>query len=76
MTGKMRDIIEFLKGRTEFTSPAEIGQFFGRASGRNLHSAWASPACLRLVKSGILERNSRGWYRIKEAAEGRKEDGK
>ncbi len=42
-------------------SPTGIGCDMGHAD-RN--SSWASPKCLRLVAMGLLERNSRGCYRV------------
>ncbi len=54
-------IVDFLKGKC-WTSPTRIGNAYG---GGQCHSSWASPKCLRLVEMGLLERDDRGWYRLK-----------
>ena len=62
-------IMQYLKDM-DFTSPTEIGDAYGEYKhGRGhfktgYHSAWASPRCLKLVDSGVLERNDKGHYRI------------
>jgi hypothetical protein len=57
-------ITDKLKGR-DWTSPTWIGQHAGK-QGYCSASAWASPKCKKLVKSGYLERNERGQYRLKD----------
>ena len=62
-------IVDYLVARKEadhgssFVSPTTIGT----ACGEVVHpTQWASEKCLRLVVLGILERSSRGWYKICE----------
>ena len=66
MAGKWdAGVLGVLQGR-DWTSPTTIAYLVRNRSG--VHSSWASPICLRLVKAGKLERNERGHYRIKESA--------
>ena len=53
-------VIGYLQGR-DWTSPTELGRVLW---GKGHHSSSASPVCLRLVKEGKLERNTKGHYRI------------
>lgn len=53
-------ILKYLRGK-EWTSPTEIG----KAYRKGLHSAWASPRCRKLVEKGLLERNAKGWYKLR-----------
>lgn len=62
MTKTKQFILSYLKGK-EFTSPTEIGSAYCQG----LHSAWASPKCLSLTKEGYLERNDKGWYKLKHS---------
>lgn len=58
MTAEQRWILAFLKGK-DWTSPTEIGREYGRLTGSPyMHSAWASPKCLKMVEAGLLERNN------------------
>ena len=65
-------IVHYLKDMDyfTFTSPTEIGEAYGEYKHGHghfktgYHSAWASPRCLKLVDSGVLERNDKGHYRI------------
>ena len=67
-TTKQRAIYAYLQGkeRKDWTSPTTIGHDVG---GGIRHSSWASPICLRMVRSGLLERSGGGWYRIAEKSE-------
>lgn len=55
-------IMKYLDGK-DWTSPTEIGHALHPT--RMYGSPWASPKCKYLVDNGFLERNSKGWYRIK-----------
>lgn len=58
-------VIAFLKGK-DFVSPTVIGKAHAAQFGysNTHHSSWTSRICLKLVKEGILERNSKGHYRL------------
>ncbi len=71
MTKKEKFIYDYLfENKDRFVSPTEIGEAYGlfkfKGSGvpNCYHSAVASPVCLRLVKSGQLERNAKGHYKF------------
>lgn len=64
MTKTQQWIINYLQGK-DWTSPTEIGAAYGAEHGKSgYHSSWASPKCLVLVQKGLLERSSRGFYRL------------
>jgi len=68
MTDTQQFIISYLLKVREnegdrFVSPTEIGGKYRRG----YHSSWASPRCKKLVEMDYLERNHRGWYRIKRS---------
>jgi hypothetical protein len=73
MSEQMDLIIAFLVGK-DWTSPTEIGRMYTEYGIREgfldkwklYHSSWASPKCKRLVEEGYLERNEKGWYRLKK----------
>ena len=60
-------ILSYLRGRS-WTSPTEIGNAYGKSikahDPERYHSSWASPKCKRLVQEGLVERSSRGHYRL------------
>ena len=58
-------ICSFLKDK-DFTSPSVIGRAHADARGirSGNHHSWASPICKRMVDDGLLERNSKGHYRL------------
>lgn len=67
LTENEEKIIKYLTGKRFFTSPTVIGRMVGGRSKRGFirHSAWASPICKCLVEKGLLERNEKGWYKVK-----------
>lgn len=65
MVGRAAEVLRYLRGR-DWTSPSQIGQ---DVWGWGYHSASASPVCRRLVARGLLERNTRGHYRLTPTAE-------
>lgn len=57
-------ILRFLFGK-DWTSPTSIGKAYGAENNKkDLHSAWASPKCKKLVGFGLLERSENGYYRL------------
>jgi hypothetical protein len=73
LTKKQQWMLEFLQGyekldHEHFVSPTEIGHLYGvKALGTDkLHSSTASPTLIKLVKMELVERNSKGHYRIKQ----------
>jgi len=75
LTKNEQRIVDFLSNdsfcpKSAWVSPTVIGEVVGGLmlpgySGGLRHSSWASPICLRLVRFGLLERNTKGHYRIK-----------
>ena len=67
LTEKEIWILNFLKTYPSvFLSPSYIGSQYGLSIGKlGFHSASASPTLLRLTKIGLIERNSKGHYKIK-----------
>lgn len=63
MIEKIEMAVEFIVKRNgnEWTSPTSIGN---HVCGTGAHSASGSPICKKAVELGIMERNSRGWYRV------------
>lgn len=63
-------IIAYLKDK-DYVSPSVIGLEHARTFGYTgaHHSCWASPICLRLVQKGVLARNDRGHYKLKQREE-------
>lgn len=62
-------VLAYLQGETRFISPTAMGRDHAIQTGSsspNHHSAWASPICKKLLNKGLLERNAKGHYRIKE----------
>lgn len=56
-------IIDYLEDYyPQFRSPTYIGE---DVRGIGFHSSWASPKCKHLVKTGLIERNDKGHYRLK-----------
>lgn len=57
---------DYLQSKSpEFVSPTEVGREVGLKLGKkDLHSAFGSPLCKRLVALGLAERNDQGHYRI------------
>lgn len=66
VSGRQEEVLEYLRGKG-WTSPTVIG---GAVWGGRHHSASAGPVCIRLVEKGLLSRNKRGHYRIKESEVG------
>lgn len=63
-------IVSFLSGK-DWTSPTSIGMAYGAVHNKkDIHSAWASPKCKKLVELGLLDRSENGHYRLKNQAEG------
>jgi hypothetical protein len=65
-TTSQQCVLDYLKDK-DFTSPSVIGSSHAREFGFNPwkhHSNWASPICKRLVERGLLERNSKGYYKL------------
>jgi predicted transcriptional regulator len=64
---RSKKILSYLmKRRSEgYISPSKIAARIGLQWGE---SNKISPNCLRMVEAGILERNEKGHYRIKEAS--------
>lgn len=62
MTNNENLIINYLKEKN-YISPTEIGNKLGPIGS---HFSWASPICLRLVKKGLLIRNLKGHYKLKD----------
>lgn len=61
LTDRQQKALDYLKKyRGYFICPTTIGRLFGG------HSAIGSPICKRLVEFGLVERNNKGCYRIKE----------
>lgn len=63
LTDYERMILYYLEGKG-FVSPTQIGKYLHPT--QMYGSPWASPKCLHLVELGLLERNSRGHYALKE----------
>jgi hypothetical protein len=59
LTQRQDAVIEYLKDKLWYVSPTEIGNLFGG------HSSIGSPICKSLVKIGRLERNKKGWYKLR-----------
>jgi DNA-binding IclR family transcriptional regulator len=72
LTRNEQEVMALMRSRTivtnDWISPTQIGNKL-RPS-RMSHSSWASPICKRLVNKGLLERNEKGWYRLKERQDG------
>lgn len=63
LTEKQEKILSYLAGRG-WTSPTEIGQKLFKKR-YDVASSHVSPTCKILVKLGLLERSSRGHYKVK-----------
>lgn len=65
MAEKEQLVLEYLRNTTAFVGPEEIGcaALYGS---KVTPSSWASPVCKSLVAKGLVERNEKGHYRIKE----------
>lgn len=76
LTKKQQWMLEFLQDyekldHERFVSPTEIGHAYGVKvlESQNLHSSTASPTLIKLVEFGLVERNKKGHYRIKQTDE-------
>ena len=70
LTNNEQGVLEYLRGK-EWVSPTQIGHEVGgriesHYGSRLRHSSWASPICLRLTNTGLLQRNDKGHYRNPE----------
>ena len=61
MSPNEEKVIEFMKGR-DFTGPSVMGM----AIFNKWESSRTSQVCKRLVKKGLMVRNDKGHYKIKE----------
>lgn len=61
-------ILEYLRENPGFQSPTTIGRAHAALvnGGPTHHSSWASPVLKRMVKKGLVQRNSKGQYQIKQ----------
>lgn len=70
MTKNEQWILEYLRENQGFNTPTAIGWAHAAAhpavSSCCHHSSWASPILKRLVAKGLVERNSKGHYRIND----------
>lgn len=69
MEEKKKLVLDYLatkRMRTgDWFSPTVIGEDVLSPSAATSGSSVASPVCKNLVKDGLVERNKRGWYRLK-----------
>lgn len=70
ITEKQQFVLDYLKDVDDYVSPTTIGKLYGKRflNRDDCHSSTGSPILKKLVTLGLVDRNYRGWYKLKISA--------